>query len=114
MVIRSVTAIPFLRTEVFSPAAANVQGITHKNAFRMLLLVVLLLLSSLILVWTRLEVMRQGYEITQSLSQEKQFIEMNQRLRLKLAMLKSPEQLELKAEELKLYRPAKDQIIIME
>lgn len=70
--------------------------------------------SSLFYVWSRIQVIQYGYEISRALKEERNLREINKRLRLEVAMLRSYERIEKVAtEELKMVKPKPDQVIII-
>jgi cell division protein FtsL len=86
--------------------------------FNLLLLFTLLLLffvgASLFYVWSRIQVIRLGYEISNALKEERALVEANKRLRLEIATLKSYSRIEKVAvEELKMVKPQPDQVIVI-
>ena len=90
----------------------NRQGPKH-----VLLLPPLILLfvgASLFYVWSRIQVIQLGYEISSSLKEEKAWTEANKRLRLEIATLKSYARIErVAAEELKMGQPKSDQVVVI-
>ena len=86
--------------------------------FRRLLLVGLLMLlligGSLFYVWSRIQVIRLGYEISSALKEEKALTEVNKRLRLEIATLKSYARIEkIAVEELRMAKPKPEQVIVI-
>ncbi len=85
---------------------------------RRLLLFALLMLfvigGSLFYVWSRIQVIRLGYEISSALKEEKALTEVNKRLRLEIATLKSYARIErLAVEELRMAKPKPEQVIVI-
>lgn len=84
----------------------------------LLLVFGLLLLSliggSLFYVWSRIQVIQYGYEISNALKEERALTETNKRLRLEMATLKSYERIEkIAVEELKMIKPKPGQVIVI-
>ncbi len=84
-----------------------------------LLILLTLLMSffiggSLFYVWSRIQVIRLGYEISNALKEEKALTETNKRLRLEIATLKSYGRIEkLAIEELRMAKPKPEQVIVI-
>ena len=86
--------------------------------FHLLLFFSLLLLlfigGSLFYVWTRIQVIHLGYEISSALKEGKALTEANKRMRLEAATLKSYARIEkIAVEELKMVKPKPDQVIVI-
>ncbi len=77
----------------------------------------ILLLSvggSLFYVWTRIQVIQIGYEISTALKENKALTEANKRMRLEVGSLKSFARIErIAVEELKMVKPRPDQVIVI-
>jgi cell division protein FtsL len=70
--------------------------------------------GSLFYVWSRIQVIRLGYEISNVLKEEKTLTEANKRLRLEIATLKSYGRIERVAvEELRMAKPKPEQVIVI-
>ena len=84
---------------------------------RLLLLVLLMVFfigGSLFYVWSRIQVIRLGYEISSALKEEKTLTEANKKLRLEIATLKSYARIErLAVEELRMTKPKPQQVIVI-
>ena len=84
-----------------------------------LLLVFILLLffligGSLFYVWSRIQVIQLGYEISNVLKEERALTEANKKLRLEIATLKSYARIEkIAAEELRMAKPKPEQVIVI-
>jgi len=91
--------------------------IVSKGSNRILLLLILLLFlitGSLFYVWSRIQVIQLGYEISTALRGERALAESNKRLRLEIATLKSYTRIERFAvEELGMIKPKSDQVIVI-
>jgi cell division protein FtsL len=84
----------------------------------LLLLFTLLLLfligGSLFYVWSRIQVIQLGYEISNAMKEERALTENNKKLRVEIAALKSYARIEkLAAEELRMAKPKPDQVIVI-
>ena len=78
------------------------------------LLTLFLIGGSLFYVWSRIQVIRLGYEISNALKVEKALTEANKRLRLEIATLKSYARIEkLAVEELRMAKPKPEQVIVI-
>jgi cell division protein FtsL len=88
-----------------------------RSANRILLFFILLLFlisGSLFYVWSRIQVIQLGYEISNALKEERALAESNKRLRLEIATLKSYTRIEKFAvEELRMTKPKPDQVIVI-
>jgi cell division protein FtsL len=74
----------------------------------------LLILSALFFVWSRIQVIQLGYEISLALKQERALTEGNKQLRLEIATLKSYSRIEkIAVEELSLSKPKPEQVIVI-
>jgi cell division protein FtsL len=79
-----------------------------------ILLMLFLIGSSLFYVWSRIQVIQLGYEISNALKEERAFTEENKKLRVQIATLKSYARIERVAtEELGMAKPKPDQVIVI-
>jgi cell division protein FtsL len=70
--------------------------------------------GSLFYVWSRIQVIQLGYEISNALKEERALTETNKKLRLEIATLKSYARIEkLAVEELRLAKPKPEQVIVI-
>jgi cell division protein FtsL len=70
--------------------------------------------GSLFYVWSRIQVIQLGYEISNALKEERTLTEGNKKLRLEIATLKSYARIEKFAlEELNMSKPKPDQVIVI-
>jgi len=70
--------------------------------------------GSLFYVWTRIQVIQLGYEISNVLKEERALTEANKKLRLEIATLKSYARIEkLAVEDLKMAKPKPEQVIVI-
>ena len=85
------------------------------NLFILLTLLMLFFIGgSLIYVWSRIQVIQLGYEISNALKEERALTEVNKKLRLEIATLKSYGRIEKFAvEELKMVKPKPEQVIVI-
>ena len=82
--------------------------------FLIALVMLFLIGGSLFYVWSRIQVIRLGYEISSALKAEKALIDANKRLRLEIATLKSYARIEKFAvEELRMAKPKPEQVIVI-
>lgn len=78
------------------------------------LFMLLLIGGSLFYVWSRIQVIQLGYEISNALKEERTLNGLNKKLRLEIATLKSYARIEkLAAEELGMAKPRPDQVIVI-
>ncbi len=64
-------------------------------------------------VWSNFEVTQKGYDISKLKNEERRLMDVNRKLRLELAILKSPNNLETLAKRLGLKQPSPEQIIVL-
>jgi cell division protein FtsL len=70
--------------------------------------------GSLFYVWSRIQVIQLGYEISNALKEERVLTEANKKLRLEIATLKSYTRIEkLAVEELRMAKPKPEQVIVI-
>jgi cell division protein FtsL len=70
--------------------------------------------GSLFYVWSRIQVIQLGYEISNAMKGERTLTEANKKLRLEIATLKSFSRIEkLALEELKMAKPKPEQVIVI-
>ena len=89
-----------------------------RTKLNLLILFTLLMLffigGSLFYVWSRIQVIQLGYEISNTLKEERALIEANKKLRLEIATLKSYARIEkLAVEELRMAKPKPEQVIVI-
>ena len=85
------------------------------NLFILFTLLMLFFIGgSLFYVWSRIQVIQLGYEISNALKEERALTEVNKKLRLEIATLKSYGRIEKFAvEELKMAKPKPEQVIVI-
>ncbi len=82
--------------------------------FFFVLFLLFLIGGSLFYVWSRIQVIQLGYEISNALKVERALTEANKRLRVEIATLKSYARIEkLAVEELRMAKPRPDQVIVI-
>ena len=70
--------------------------------------------SALIYVWSRIQVIRAGYEISDAVKAGRGLVDENRRLRVEVASLKSYDRIEkIAIEDLGLSKPRSDQVILI-
>jgi len=85
----------------------------HLSLFFSLLLS-LLIGGSLFYVWSRIQVIHLGYEISSAVKEGKALTEANKRMRLEVATLKSYARIEkIAVEELNMVKPKPHQVIVI-
>ncbi len=82
--------------------------------FLFILLILFFTGGALFYVWSRIQVIRIGYEISSGLKEERRLTEANKKLRLEIATLKSCPRIEKVAtEELRMAKPKPEQVIVI-
>jgi len=103
-----------LWTDKASKAKKKAGGIKSKFLLLFTLLLVFLIGGSLFYVWSRIQVIQMGYEISNALKVERTLTEENKKLRLEIATLKSYARIEKVAvEELRMTKPKPEQVIVI-
>ncbi len=70
--------------------------------------------GSLFYVWSRIQVIQLGYEISNALKEERALTETNKKLKVEIATLKSYARIEkLAVEELRMAKPKPEQVIVI-
>ena len=64
-------------------------------------------------VWSNFEYRQLGYNLSQLQQEEFRLLEINRKLKLDLAVLRSPQNIEPKANELEMKPPSPNQIVIL-
>src|SRR3990170_6414824 len=78
------------------------------------LLLFLLIGGSLFYVWSRIQVIQLGYEISNALKEGRGLTEASKKLRIEIAALKSYDRIErIATEELGMAKPKPDQVIVI-
>jgi len=78
------------------------------------LLLLLLIGGSLFYVWSRIQVIQLGYEISNALKEGRGLTEASKKLRIEIAALKSYARIErIATEELGMVKPKPDQVIVI-
>ncbi|HDM10250.1 MAG TPA: hypothetical protein ENF92_07020 [Desulfobacteraceae bacterium] len=89
-------------------------GLSGKQLFFVVLMVFFLLVTGIGFVWSNFETTQLGYNITQLKKEELRLRDLNKKLRLELAYLKSPQNLHARATRcLGLRQPAPEQIVVL-
>jgi len=87
---------------------------TRKQAMVATVTLLLLMGSGIGHVWSNFEMTQKGYNISQLKNEEMRQMDINRKLRLELAVLKSPQNLEAMAKKLGLKQPTPEQIIVLQ
>lgn len=78
------------------------------------LLMMFMIGASLFYVWSRIQVIQLGYEISNAMKQERALLEANKKLRLEIAELKSYGRIEkIAVEQLNMSKPTPDQVVVI-
>jgi cell division protein FtsL len=103
-----------LWTDEGSKAKKKAIGIKSNFLLHFTLLLLFLIGGSLFYVWSRIQVIQLGYEISNTLKVERTLAEENKKLRLEIATLKSYARIEKVAvEELRMAKPKPEQVIVI-
>ncbi len=86
---------------------------TRKQILLVFVMLFLLMGSGISHVWSSFEVTQKGYDISQLKNEEIRLMDINRKLRLESAILKSPQKLESLANKLGLKQPSPEQIIVL-
>lgn len=86
---------------------------TRKQILLIAVLLLVLMGSGISHVWSNFEATQKGYDISQFKNEEMRLMDVNRKLRLELAILKSPQKLETLAANLGLRQPTHKQIIVL-
>jgi len=90
------------------------KGIKSNLLILFTLLMLFFIGGSLFYVWSRIQVIQLGYDISNALKEERTLTEANKKLRLEIATLKSYARIEkLAAEELRMGKPKPEQVIVI-
>lgn len=87
--------------------------LTRKQIMLVTVMLLLLLGTGISHVWSNFEMTQKGYDISQLKNEEIRLMDINRKLRLELAILKSPKNLEKLAKNLGLRQPSAGQIIVL-
>ncbi|RLB24377.1 MAG: hypothetical protein DRG76_01685 [Deltaproteobacteria bacterium] len=89
-------------------------GLSTRQMFFAAFMALLLMGTGIGFVWSNFETTQIGYDLTQLKKEELRLQELNRKLRLELAFLKSPENLHARAvKKLGLHQPRPKQIIVL-
>ncbi|MDY6854336.1 MAG: cell division protein FtsL [Thermodesulfobacteriota bacterium] len=92
-------------------------GHLSKKSYNILLsiiITVVVILCSLFCVWSHIQVINLGYEISQANTKSKELLQLNKKLKLEIATLTSPNRVEgIAKSKLRLISPKPDQLFIM-
>ena len=105
----------FIHTDVLGQQIVKERTIAWKQEFKhYVLMVAALIFFSLLFVWSRIEVVQIGYEISHANQVYQNVSKENQRLRVEVASLKSPSRIEeIAKNRLDLIHPTHEQIIVI-
>ncbi|MBL7101789.1 MAG: cell division protein FtsL [Desulfobacteraceae bacterium] len=89
-------------------------NVTGRQLFLIVFMLFFLMGSGIGYVWSNFEKTQIGYDLSQLKKEEMRLKEINQKLRLELALLKSPHNLETKAvNNIGLRQPTPEQIVML-
>ena len=86
---------------------------TRKQILLITFMLILLMGSSISHVWSNFEMTQRGYDISQLKNEERKLMDISRKLKLDLAILKSPQTLEARAKKMGLRQPFPEQIIVL-
>jgi cell division protein FtsL len=93
---------------------AKPKGIKLNFLILFTFLMLFVIMGSLFYVWSRIQVIQLGYEMSNALKEERVLTEANKKLRLEIATLKSYARIEkFAAEELRMAKPRPEQVIVI-
>jgi cell division protein FtsL len=103
-----------LWTDKGSKTKKKAIGIKSNLLLLFTFLLLFLIGGSLFYVWSRIQVIQLGYEISNALKVERTLTEENKKLRLEIATLKSYPRIEkIAVEELRMIKPKPEQVIVI-
>jgi cell division protein FtsL len=87
---------------------------TRKRVFFVLFVLFLFMGSGMVYVWTNFKSTQIGYDLSELEKEEMRLREINNKLKVELALLKSPQKLEaIATQKLGLIRPEPERIIVL-
>jgi cell division protein FtsL len=86
---------------------------TGKQFFLVAIMLFVLMGSCIGHVWSNFEMTQKGYTISQLKNEEMRLIDINRKLKIEMATLKSPQSLETQARKLGLNQPSPGQIVVV-
>jgi cell division protein FtsL len=93
---------------------AKSKGIKLNFLFLFTVVMLFVIIGSLFYVWSRIQVIQLGYEISNAMKEERVLTEVNKKLRVEIATLKSYSRIEkLAEEELRMAKPKPEQVIVI-
>ncbi|RME00560.1 MAG: hypothetical protein D6812_09585 [Deltaproteobacteria bacterium] len=95
------------------PFTARDSHYSGERIFTLLLMIALALCTTLLFVWSRLQVTRQEYLLSEALKEKTRLEEKQLRLREQLAKVKNPQHLTGQARALGLVYPDSEQLILV-
>ena len=96
------------------PKGKKKRGFRKRGLLLFMLPLLFLILGALFFVWSRIQVIQLGYEISTVLKEGRSLAEMTKRLKLEVATLKSYGRIEKVAvEDLGMSKPKPDQVVVI-
>jgi len=96
------------------PKEKKKRSFRKRNLLLVMFPLLFLILSALFFVWSRIQVIQLGYEISNALKEGRALAEANKRLTLEVATLKSYGRIEKVAlEDLGMSKPKPDQVVVI-
>jgi cell division protein FtsL len=106
--------IAISKAESDEEAASRSKGVDRNLIFVALMVAFVFLGCALFYVWAHHQVISLSYEISKASQEEQNLVQVNKKLRLELASLKSPKRIEnMAVKDLGLVNPQKEQLIIV-
>ncbi|MCX8011884.1 MAG: cell division protein FtsL [Desulfobacterota bacterium] len=105
----------YIHTDVLGEQIVRTKVVPWKQEFKnYLLIVTTVVFCVLLFVWSRLEVLQMGYELSQTNKTYEYLVKENQCLRVEVASLKSPVRIEkIARERLGLINPKPENILLI-
>ncbi len=115
MVNSSTTSGKFIHTNFL--ARQHIKGDTkqaRKTSFFMVTMGVILMMSFFMFVWTRICVLNTGYQISEAIKIQENYLQENRKLKIERASLTAPSRIEKVAKnKLGMVTPKNNQVIIL-
>ncbi|MFP3929271.1 MAG: cell division protein FtsL [Desulfobacteraceae bacterium] len=89
------------------------QGLSPKQIFLISVMFLFFMMSGIGYVWSNFEGTQIGYDLSRLQEKEMELKELNRKLKLELAYLKSPQYLEEAAEQAGLRQPQPEQVVLI-
>lgn len=94
-------------------SSKRVLHLSRRQVFLVMMMLSILMGTGIGHVWSNFEMTQKGYDISQLKNEEKRLMDVNKKLKIELAILKSPQSLETQAKRLGLNQPSPEQIVVV-